>query len=94
MKWGEMSPRERDVLVAEKVMGWTYLVPRYTTDISVAWEVVEKWRLYEVHKVGDWYTVWFYGIHPNTSDYAEASAPTASEAICKAALKAVGVDIE
>jgi len=89
MDWDAMSPRERDALVAERVMGWSRYgaiargkrvvllakthgacwhilvrsqrdpgtwektdealtkvdhVPRYTTDIAAAWEVVEKLR--------------------------------------------------
>lgn len=49
--WNAMSDRERDAWIAEKVMGWgqdTYNrwseEFRPTSDISAAWEVVEKMK--------------------------------------------------
>jgi hypothetical protein len=38
---------EMDALVAEKVMGytsWAFGVPRYSTNLETAWEVVEKMK--------------------------------------------------
>lgn len=34
--------RELDAHVAEKLMGWRRVPPRYSTDIAAAWEVLEK----------------------------------------------------
>jgi hypothetical protein len=123
MKWDEMSPRERDALIAEKVMGYEVIDvlkqgithmdngtkrwiknPNYSTKIADAWQVVEK--LKQKH---DFVTiVWgdgTWGCHiatmlpPNDeweydSNEWVADAPTAPEAICKASLLAMGVEIE
>jgi hypothetical protein len=101
--------REYDRLVAEHVMGWTALrwhllaetyvgkdpkqpssafeevVPYYTTDISAAWEVVEMMKRMDEHVryhfddlTCDRYCIW----------------ELTPEIICKAALKAVGVDVD
>jgi hypothetical protein len=100
LKWAEMTPRERDALVAEKVMGFvvhphggvwdgknpaTYRTDFHpSTDISAAWEVVEKFkngpRDDAYHSFYDNATMSIYAITP--------------ERICLAALKAVGVDID
>lgn len=37
MRWSEMTERDRDALVAEKVMGWTRHYP------SIAWEGCDHW---------------------------------------------------
>lgn len=60
----------------------------YSTDISAAWEVVERLDgTYEptIERHGPGWTAWF--------DSASAWAETAPHAICLAALKACGVDI-
>jgi hypothetical protein len=116
MKWSDMSPRERDALVAEKVMGWKWLRDIddeyyvFATDdnqynnrvvghdfcpsetISAAWEVVEKMDEWIVQRARDgdyWVTVRF-----GESWYLSGWVKRAPEAICKAVLKAVGVDVE
>jgi hypothetical protein len=120
-KWAEMTPRERDALVAEKVMGWTKIwynadsddhpeadcanglcpdgtytsIPFFTTDISATWGVVEKMHqdgfLFDLsNSVGAGYIAQFYKGNYYVSGYIK-SAP---EAICIAALKVVGVDVE
>jgi hypothetical protein len=108
MKWSDMSPRERDALVAVNVMGWEVVrgtvvppgyeswskpeVPSYTTDISAAWEVVEKMDEWIVQRARDgdyWVTVRF-----GESWYLSGWVKSAPEAICLAALKAVGVDVD
>lgn len=100
-----MKPGEHlDRIVALRVMGyeeskmmdgWVRLgalatyPKRYSTDISAAWEVVEKIPVDIIHpyagfrltKLGNSVTVSFDG--------TEVSAKTAPEAICKAALLAV-----
>jgi hypothetical protein len=113
IKWSELSPRERDALVAEKVMGFNKSdldfmgeihvekdgihreLPHYTTDIAAAWEVVEKLNCqgYRVEIVcgsqGDTYVTFVIGgIRCRVDCY------NLKEAICLAALKAVGVEIE
>lgn len=115
MNWSEMSPRERDALVAEKVMGFTkpslgwgfhelesgsyvnYPLPHYTTDISEVWEVVDKLKKKRVFinmgfsPISNRYAVNFSTV--TVMKDSNGYAPTAPEAICLAALKAVGVEI-
>mgnify|MGYP004708706641 CR=1 FL=1 len=45
-RWEQMSPRERDAMVAEKVMGYRQLPVNWFpgTDITAALDVVEKMR--------------------------------------------------
>ncbi len=142
--WCKMSPRERDALVAEKVMeeliwdiwfdydgtlkpeynGCAYHCENrelaesclkdfpiraivmepdpkpYTTDISAAWEAVEKLSvegfdfMFETHKGTKTIVATF---RPRFASYylkeGKGYCPTAPEAICLAALKAVGVDL-
>lgn len=91
--------REMDALVARQVMGWpeqdchpgalAWAGWSPSTDIDSAWDVVEK--MIEKHRVDlhglrggkDW-RCWVAG-------FDHADAPTAPLAICRAALKAVGV---
>ena len=91
---------ELDALVAEKVMGWFVakgphsptsppdLIPRYSTDIAAAWEVVEKMidqgRRFVINNnfSRTMFIADFCG-----RDVLEKTAPLA---ICRAALKAVG----
>jgi hypothetical protein len=110
-KWSEMEPRERDALVALRVMGFSNVmvmsreqavgydyfvhlreVPYYTTDMSAAWKVIEKFHGYELlgSEHGCICTLW---IDLNTSR-TSPNCDTAPEAICIAALRAVGVDVE
>jgi hypothetical protein len=99
--------RELDVLVAEKVMGWTNLrttkagmrrgtpaeyphigheVPPYSTDMSAAWEVVEKMREREGYAgVESNHDLWEASMGP----WYVATAETAPLAICRAALAAI-----
>jgi hypothetical protein len=117
-KWSEMTQEQRDVLVAKCVMDEkkgliTYeqerdlnLMPHYTSNISAAWEVVEKMleRDYWISDLGVdkffdgtiGYTARYHHTNPDSlGDFVgEVTCTTAPEAICKAALKAVGVDIE
>lgn len=128
-KWDEMSPRERDILVATRVMGlpepmespfngkWIHHVARetypgsgvfkedrdrqselrsYTTDISAAWEVVEKMQQKYTYSLShethwDFYQAWLE--NPVGDEFANANAPTMPEAVCLAALRALGVDM-
>ena len=99
-----MNPgRELDALVAEKVFGETIFKhkadwepPEYSTDISAAWEVVNKlsggfyfsidgqWRSQLTGKIS-----WRSRFKPSL-DAPYISGDTAPHAICLAALKAVG----
>ena len=104
-----MQPgRELDALIAEKVMGQNTRglsgcgswgcgcssdpyphLPKYSEDIAAAWRVVEKLDgTYEpvIERHGPGWTAWF--------DSNQAWADTAPLAICLAALKAVGVQVE
>jgi hypothetical protein len=141
VSWKALSPRERDALVAERVMGWRRYrssyhpcyallsadllrdgamvdqgaevpaepcrdaygrVPHYTTDIAAAWEVVEQFKA-----DGVWFSIesnaveWEADIRTVVNDDDEqvirlgvGYAMTAPEAICIAALRACGVEVE
>ena len=99
--------RKLDALVAEKVMGWIsgnsatvtttgdvkwFETPAYSTSISAAWEVVEKFEDSEVFRNDDdngpieWHCRLGYW---KTGILGHGIAPTAPLAICRAALKAV-----
>lgn len=96
--------RELDALVAEKVMGvpvtankkrfkYTHIAP-FSTNISAAWEVVEKIdpdnRILISDVIGGGFTCyikWYRG--GIDTMLVTATSPTAPEAICKAALLAV-----
>lgn len=118
VEWAEMSARERDALVAQKVMGeivtwrtatvggverkWPtehgIMCRYYTTDIAAAWEVVERmeqlgWR-FDLSTYQAFTMMTGVDFEHITSDgLAEATCETAPEAICVAALRAVGVDV-
>ena len=145
MNWSSLTPRERDALVAEKVMGWVIdpgachddpteihtaflfdpaqypdaypsvshglrpersdqFVPHYTTQIARAWEVVEKMQSMnhqqDIHIQclhGKWdVSMCHFERNEEQMEWGDwtINAPTAPEAICKAALRAVGVKIE
>ena len=67
-------------------------LPHYSTDIAAAWQVVEAMRPEHGFWIDgdDGYAVEFQHGMPRMADYrhGRASAPTAPEAICKAALLA------
>jgi hypothetical protein len=129
VKWTSLTPRERDALVAERVMGLEVVrnpkggwsigpadcydsagemilfnpLLAYSEDISATWQVVEKlvsdgWRVDTVSsEVGGTDVV--LSCIPGArghycSDSLEGRVTTAPEAICLAALRAAGVDIE
>lgn len=109
-----MKPgRELDLLIADKVMGIKFEDCKpvaigfkdndfkglhYSTDISAAWEVVEKVQsigrnLEMFHRVlphGKCYVAGFPAQGEQAGLYAAKIQETASHAICMAALKAVG----
>lgn len=100
-----MTNREIDALVAEKVMALSnikscesglvyshdgyhpFLVPRYSECIAAAWEVVEKLKFWTMHR---WESCTRFIVNTDTETF-EAIEETAPLAICKAALKAMGV---
>lgn len=129
VKLSEMTPREIDALVAEKVMGWYWSetdemleglfppvgdyrrtlswlnfdsngyvlsMPNYSTNISDAWIVIDKLKGLNIvnlhYAIGEW-TVDVYDFDTGKM-LAISSSETAPMAICKAALKAVGIEIE
>ncbi len=64
-------------------------IPRYSTDIAAAWEVVEKTRLLDTYTLGEHDGKWAV-LSLTYSDLEPfALADTAPLAICLAALKAV-----
>jgi len=73
-------------------LAFTYHVPRYSSDIKAAFEVVEKlsaeWKWFElVYSPSKIYTANFTGVMKDSK-----IADTAPLAICLAALEVVGVD--
>ena len=111
--WNSMTPRERDALIAEKVMGWRkvnnlfewpakdswihiYDIPNFSTDIAAAWKVVEK--LCSQFNIVLECVSFEYNCHVNIpadlGSRVHARASSAQEAICLAALKVVGVELE
>jgi hypothetical protein len=116
-QWNEMTTRERDALVAEKVMGWTRVrnmgdcdefrkndywgfngvytdrIPHYTTDISAAWQAADKFHIVELQKFGA-RNIYRCFVYTDSNHNGAGVANTAPEAICKAVLTAVGVDVE
>jgi len=94
MRVDEMEAgRELDALVAEKVMGWEYEARslfRPSQDIAAAWEVVEKLKMccgYS-HGRGDPFAM----LECEKFSTLVVCADTVSLAICRAALKAVGIE--
>lgn len=76
-----------------RVNGETYplldLLPEYSTDIAAAWEVVDRLRDLNWHVVvkTKGYMLWHCVLEADFPPYMEgAIAPTAPEAICRAAL--------
>lgn len=79
-------------------------MPFYSSDIAAAWEVVEKLPDYDLkRRYGKWACtslgddcVWELDLPPGISDLTKlgAVADTAPLAICLAALKARGVEVE
>lgn len=84
-----------------------YDCPEFSTDMEVAWWIVERmtdhlrvdWCTFEMRKITDWedptwgYDVFFGRQYDSTRQPDRVAwARTAPEAICLAALKAVGVD--
>ncbi len=95
MRWGEMTPAERNRLVAEQVM---HGVPGpYTEDPNAAWQVVERVAGENIFTLG----VHLFP-HPGGCDAMFAlqlargtiCGKTAAEAICLAALWVHGVPLE
>jgi len=69
----------------------TYFVPNYSTDIATAWSVAEKMHSLSVYRENNQWWSWFFdGYNDDKIIYGKASADTAPEAICRAALMAVG----
>jgi len=92
MKAGE----ELDTLIFTRVMGLTMShvssIPHYSTDISAAWEVVEKLRgVWDIRSMSKtWVAI--LSVQVGTSDKRVGEeAETAPLAICLAALKAVEI---
>lgn len=73
-------------------------LPKYSEDIAAAWEVVEKLKSNSQNHMIDIFwdvDLWYCHIHSHDKIerhvYGEETAP---HAICRAALKSVGVEVE
>lgn len=96
--------RELDALVAEKVFGYVFadaFLAHYSTDIADAWQLIERHPhyVYVIRSNEDKYTgKWKEHMTWRCRFYApekfEIEADTAPLAICLAALKALGVEVE
>jgi hypothetical protein len=78
---------------------YDYPIPHYTTDISAAWEVLNKfnWKTIGCGLANQWYVELRNFQEGDTIDTTipyQAFGDTAPEAICKAALKAVGINVK
>ena len=88
--------RELDFLIAEKVMREsTETVSEYTSDINAAMQVGDRFKRFQITKNGTAYSddERYRGAVLGEFGTCEAFAPTASLALCLAALKAVGAEI-
>src|SRR5919106_517365 len=91
--------RELDALVAEKVMGWPDYAeknhcPEYSTDIAAAWLIVEEFvPAYDLSLTwhnGAWETRFILWGAP--MQHYTGKGNSEMLAICRAALKAKGID--
>jgi hypothetical protein len=97
--------RRLDYLVAHQVMGFgekfkislkelsksEILIPHYSSDIADAWLVVEELKQWEFELSRNrqekwWYALFWRGEHSEIA----SEGPSASRAICLAALEAIG----
>ncbi len=70
-------------------------LPDYANDIAAAWSLTEeedKFILRSLEHKWDYWLVWYQRTIDDDAEYV--TAPTAPRAICLAALKAVGVEVE
>lgn len=109
--WNKLTERERDKLVAEKVMGkvveplagMTPVIPKYSTDISAAMEVVQTlnrntpFQHYKIESdnIPDENNRWFWSVSIGSPErgYLKEYGDTLPEAICLAALRAKGIEV-
>ena len=105
-EWDALTSREKDAVVAEKVVGWPPMPvgvpgvgyrPRYTESWDAMREVVEKMVSldYGVALDGGSYDGtgvfgWECAFCPHGEEAFPDEAPTAPEAVCIAALAALG----
>lgn len=78
----------------EEADGVPFEIPYYSTDIAAAWEVVNRMKNYFFvcgrTDEGRWEAI-FYPVNSGVGKLSEAHGDTAPSAICRAALKAMGV---
>lgn len=87
--------REMDALVMEWVTKFTvndnFYIPHYSTDISAAWQVVDKMKErglgFAIHCGENWRPIALFDKEESENDWI--GAETAPLAICRAALLAV-----
>jgi hypothetical protein len=71
---------------------WEYRSPRYSTDISAAWEVVEKPEIMDRYQIGVYptsFVKWVARKYMPGGKDCTVQADTAPEAICKCVLLAI-----
>lgn len=95
--WDQAFKDEFGFLWAEPGHGYFkgfHTLPHYSTDIKAAWEVVEKMGTRFIHLSPALEGGWSCAIQYNEArfPFVNLIGKTAPEAICRAALKAVGHD--
>jgi hypothetical protein len=108
--WQQLSPRERDELVAMRVMHWSQArvqnaehIPPFSTDLTTAWQIVDMYNAsglrFELEAYGDSnyspaHVAVAFRDHQGIPIPPYASAATAAEAICIAGLVVAGLFAE
>lgn len=99
MGW-KRTPYGWDVLEKKYNLGIEWDLPKFSTNIADAWKVVEKlqkdgWYIELYNENEEWcFDLTKYNEFLSVDRFYRASAEGASLAICLAALKACGIDVE
>ena len=96
--YGHLPPGTEPHLNVTRAGNGFYHIKRYSTSIADAWEVVERMRelsfvltLSWQSRNSEWCAHWFY---PADRTHKAAFHKSAPRAICLAALKTIGVDVD
>lgn len=85
-------PWSREGVMQREWCGVKLPLPRYSTDMSAAWEVAEMVAMTYQIKVGSDKTAFAWWCEIGDGDWRSIGQPTAALAICKAALKAFAAE--
>lgn len=93
---GGSGPLENELVYGIKKpgVGFDTVVPHYSTSIAAAWEVVEKLKHLEPEiEWSDEHQCWHMTLWKGANQGMMPGSASAPHAICRAALKAVGVEV-